>query len=104
MYPILFQLDGLTIYAYGFFLTLGIVVAGILAILKVRKEGLPISFERAAELFFYAVLSAIVGSRILFVLINFDLYRENPLKIFKIWEGGLVFYGGLILAIGVANG
>lgn len=49
MYPILFQLDGLTIYAYGFFLTLGIVVAGILAILKVRKEGLPISFERVAE-------------------------------------------------------
>jgi phosphatidylglycerol:prolipoprotein diacylglycerol transferase len=104
MYPILFQLDGLTIYAYGFFLTLGIVVAGILAILKVRKEGLHIPFERVAELFFYAVLSAIVGSRILFVLINFDLYRENPLKIFKIWEGGLVFYGGLILAIGVSIG
>jgi len=104
MYPILFQLDGLAIYAYGFFLTLGIVVAGILAILKVRKEGLPIPFERVADLFFYTVLSAIVGSRILFVLVNFDDYRENPLKIFKIWEGGLVFYGGLILAIGVSIG
>src|SRR4030042_1157389 len=104
MFPILFRLGGLTIYAYGFFLILGIVVAGILAILRVRKEDLRIPFERLADLFFYAVLSAIVGSRILFVLINFDLYRENPLKIFKIWEGGLVFYGGLILAIGVAIG
>jgi len=104
MYPILFRLDGLIIYAYGFFLALGIVVAGFLAILKVRKAGLPIPFERAAELFFYTVLSAIVGSRVLFVLINFDLYRENPLQILKIWEGGLVYYGGLVLAIGVSIG
>ncbi len=104
MYPILFQLDGLTIYAYGFFLILGIVLAGILAILRVRKEGLQIPFERIADLFFYSILSAIVGARILFVLINFDLYRENPLRIFKIWEGGLVFYGGFILAIGVSIG
>jgi len=104
MYPILFRLDGLIIYAYGFFLGLGIVVAGILAILRVRKEGLHIPFERAADLFFYTILSAIVGSRILFVLINFDLYRENPLQILKVWEGGLVFYGGLVLAIGVSIG
>jgi phosphatidylglycerol:prolipoprotein diacylglycerol transferase len=104
MYPILFRLDGLTIYAYGFFLILGTVIAGILAILKVRKEGLPISFERAAELFFYTVLAAIVGSRILFVLINFDLFRENPFRILNLWEGGLVFYGGFLLAVGVAIG
>jgi len=104
MYPILFRLDGFTIYSYGFFLILGIVVSGILAIQKVRKEGPPIPFERVADLFFYSVLSAVIGSRILFVLINFDLYRENPLRIFKIWEGGLVFYGGLILAVGVSIG
>jgi len=104
MYPILFRLDGLTVYAYGFFLILGTVIAGILAILKVRKEGLPISFERAADLFFYTVLAAIVGSRILFVLINFDLFRENPFRIMNIWEGGLVFYGGFLLAVGVAIG
>ncbi len=102
MYPILFRLGGLTIYAYGFFLILGIVVAGTLAVLKVRKEGLHLPFERVADLFFYSVLSALVGSRILFVLINFDLYRETPLRIFKIWEGGLVFFGGLLLAIGVS--
>jgi phosphatidylglycerol:prolipoprotein diacylglycerol transferase len=104
MHPILFRLDGLTVYSYGFFLILGTVTAGILAILRVRKEGLPISFERAADLFFYTVLAAIVGSRILFVLINFDLFRENPFRIMNIWEGGLVFYGGFILALGVAIG
>lgn len=104
MYPILFRLGGLTFYAYGVFLTLGIVVAGSLAILKIREKGLPIPFEKVVDLFFYSLLSAVVGSRALFVLINFDAYRQNPLAIFKLWEGGLVFYGGLLLAVGVSVG
>lgn len=102
MYPILLRLDGLKIYAYGFFIALGFIAGLVLAIQKARKEGIP--FETVVDLFFYTILSAILGSRILFVLINFNLYRENPLTIFKIWEGGLVFYGGLILAIGVSIG
>jgi phosphatidylglycerol:prolipoprotein diacylglycerol transferase len=35
-------------------------------------------------------------------LINFDFFRQYPLQIFEIWEGGLVFYGGLIPAAVVA--
>ena len=88
MLPILFQVGGLTIYAYGFFLTLGMGVAGILAILKVRGKGLPIPFERIAGLFFYGVLSAIVGSRILFVLINFDLSLFDHSVFHRDAEGG----------------
>jgi phosphatidylglycerol:prolipoprotein diacylglycerol transferase len=100
MYPILFRLGGLTIYAYGFFVALGFVAGVVLANLKARKEGIP--FDRVVDLFFYSVLSAILGSRILFVLLHLSAYRENPLEVFRIWEGGLVFYGGLILAIGVS--
>jgi len=102
MYPILFRFGSLTIYAYGFFLALGFIAGLVLATITARKEG--VAFERVVDLFFYTVLSAIIGSRILFVLINFDVYRDNPLQIFKIWEGGLVFYGGLILAVGVSIG
>lgn len=102
MYPILFRLGSVNIYAYGFFIVLGFVTGAVIAVLKVRKAGLGLSFEAAADLFFYTVLSAIIGSRLLFVLLNVDSYRKNPLRIFKIWEGGLVFYGGLILAAGVS--
>ena len=98
MYPILFQLGSFHIFAYGFFIVIGFVTATVLAALRIRKSDIRISFESAVDLFFYAVLSAVVGSRILFVLINFDDYRQNPIKILKLWEGGLVFYGGLILA------
>jgi phosphatidylglycerol:prolipoprotein diacylglycerol transferase len=100
MYPILFRLGGFNVYSYGFFVALGFVAGVVLPGLRARKKGIP--FERIVDLFFYSVLSAILGSRILFVLVNLDIYRENPLAVFKIWEGGLVFYGGLVLAIGVS--
>ncbi len=104
MYPVLFQFGTFRIYAYGFFIAVGFVVAVILAALKVRRSNSGISFENIVDLFFYTVLSALIGSRLLFVLVNFDLYHQNPLQIFKIWEGGLVFYGGLIPAAIVAFG
>jgi len=102
MFPILFRLGQLDIYAYGFFIALGFIAGLVLASLNARKEKVP--FERVVDIFFYTVFSAILGSRILFVLVNYDFYRETPLSIFKIWEGGLVFYGGLILAVGVSIG
>jgi phosphatidylglycerol:prolipoprotein diacylglycerol transferase len=102
MYPILFQFGRFHIYAYGFFIVVGFAAATVLAVLKIRKSNIKISFENATELFFYTVLSAYLGSRILYVLINFDGFRQHPLQIFKIWEGGLVFYGGLFPAAVVA--
>jgi phosphatidylglycerol---prolipoprotein diacylglyceryl transferase len=104
MYPILFQFGSFSIYAYGFFITVGFVTTLVLASLKIRKSKTGISFGNLVDLFFYTVLSAIIGSRTLFILINFDDYRQNPIQIFKIWEGGLVFYGGLILATAVSLG
>jgi len=102
MHPILFQFGSFRIYTYGFFIVVGFVAAVILAALKIRKSNSGISFENIVDLFFYTVLSGFIGSRLLFVLINFDLYRKDPVGIFKIWEGGLVFYGGFALAVMVA--
>ncbi len=104
MYPILFQFGNFHIYAYGFFIVVGFTLAAILAVLKIRKSKIKISLEHAADLFFYTAVSAFLGSRLLFVLINFDTFRHHPIQIFKIWEGGLVFYGGLIPAAMVAFG
>jgi len=102
MHPILFQIGNFSVYAYGFFITVGFITTLAIANLKIRKSKIGISFGNLVDLFFYTVLSAMIGSRALFVLINFDDYRQNPMQIFKIWEGGLVFYGGLLLAIGVS--
>jgi phosphatidylglycerol:prolipoprotein diacylglycerol transferase len=102
MYPILFQFGSLRIYAYGFFIVVGFATAAFLAVLKIRKSNSGVSFENIVDLFFYTILSGLIGSRLLFVLINFEIYRQHPVQILKIWEGGLIFYGGLILAVIVA--
>jgi phosphatidylglycerol:prolipoprotein diacylglycerol transferase len=102
MHPILFRLGSLNIYAYGFFVAIGFILGFFIAFRRGREEGIP--FERMVDLLFCVVFFAIIGSRSLFVLINFEHYRDYPLQIFRIWEGGLVFYGGLILAVAVSFG
>ncbi|MGB9628204.1 MAG: prolipoprotein diacylglyceryl transferase, partial [Thermodesulfobacteriota bacterium] len=102
MYPILFRLGSFNVYAYGFFVISGFAIGTLLAIWRGRRKGISVPFERLVDLFFYSVLSAIVGSRVLYVLLNLDIYRKNPLKILNLSEGGLVFYGGLLLALGIS--
>ncbi len=44
------------------------------------------------------ILSGLLGARILYILVNLSYFREHPMESFKVWEGGLVFYGGFLLA------
>jgi phosphatidylglycerol:prolipoprotein diacylglycerol transferase len=49
------------------------------------------------DLFFYIFLAVIIGGRIGYILFyNINFYIERPLDIFKVWEGGMSFHGGLI--------
>ncbi|HEY8279997.1 MAG TPA: prolipoprotein diacylglyceryl transferase, partial [Bdellovibrionota bacterium] len=49
------------------------------------------------DLALVAIMSGIVGARMFFVLSNLDYYRQHPGEMADFWNGGLVFYGGLIL-------
>ncbi len=99
MFPILFRIGPFSLHTYGVFVALGFFAGIALALREAGKSG--INREKIFDLFFSIVLAAIVGSRILYVLLNFHQYRGDPMGIIRIWEGGLVFYGGLILAAGV---
>jgi len=55
--------------------------------------------ERFGDVAMWILIGVIAGGRLAFVLVNLDSYLERPLDIFKIWEGGLVMYGGFILAV-----
>jgi phosphatidylglycerol---prolipoprotein diacylglyceryl transferase len=102
MCPILFQLGRFTVYAYGSILALGFMMGGILVLWRARREG--ISLDRVVEIFCLTIFSALVGARGLDVLIQLPLYREDPFKVFRLWEGGLTFYGGFLLAVGAGIG
>ena len=91
MYPVLFTI---TIYTYGFALAVAFVVATLLVYNTAKKEGLDTT--KLADLGFFGILSGIIGSRIMYILINPSEFLADPIQIFKFWEGGLVFYGGII--------
>ncbi len=97
MHPLLFKIGPVPIYTYGVLVAAGFLLGLGLAVRQGRKEGIP--SYKITDLGFYILLSAIVGSRLFFILIHASHYLKNPLEIFKIWEGGLVFYGGFIFAI-----
>jgi len=97
MHPILFRFGPLTIHTYGLLVAAGFFLGLGLAVRQARKEGIPA--DKIIDLGFYILLSAIMGSRLFFIFLNYSYYIKNPLDIFKIWEGGLVFYGGVLFAI-----
>jgi phosphatidylglycerol:prolipoprotein diacylglycerol transferase len=100
VHPVLIRIGPLTIHTYGFLIAMGFLIGLMLAILQAKKEG--ISSDKIMDLSFNILLAAVIGSRLLFILINLGHYIDNPLDIFKIWEGGLVFYGGVMLAVPTA--
>ncbi|RJR24913.1 MAG: prolipoprotein diacylglyceryl transferase [Desulfobacteraceae bacterium] len=96
MLPELFSIGPLTVHSYGLLVALGFLTGIIITVRIGRTEG--INPQLIMDLTFILVVSAIAGSRILYVLINLSHYKTNPLDIFKIWEGGLVFSGGVTVA------
>ncbi len=97
MHPVLFRLGPFTLHTYGVFVASAFFLAIALALREARRQGL--DPNKMLDLAFYVTLSAIIGARLLFIIVEYPYFLEDPIRIFKIWEGGLVFYGGLILAV-----
>ncbi len=96
MHRFLFKLGPFTVYSYGTMLALAFVIGTILAAWRAGKAG--VDRDKIIDLIFYILVSSLLGARSLFVALSWDYYSSHFLEIFQIWEGGLVFYGGLILA------
>lgn len=96
MYPILLEIGSLKLYSYGLFLALGFITAIWFTKRNARFYG--ISHQTVSDLFFTILVAAIFGARLLYVVINWGDFKENFTDVFKIWNGGLVFFGGFIAA------
>ncbi|MBW1740252.1 MAG: prolipoprotein diacylglyceryl transferase [Deltaproteobacteria bacterium] len=97
MYPVLFHVGPFTLHTYGIFIAMAFLSAIALALREARRVGE--DANKILDLCFYVLIAAIVGSRILYVLINWSTFRHDPFEIVRIWHGGLVFYGGFIGAL-----
>jgi phosphatidylglycerol:prolipoprotein diacylglycerol transferase len=102
VHPVLFQLGPLTVHSYGVMLALGAGLGLILLGRLARSAGL--DPERMSSLALWVLLSALLGSRLVYVLMEPGPFMAAPWRILFIWEGGLVFYGGVAagLVVGLA--
>ncbi|SDX58274.1 prolipoprotein diacylglyceryl transferase [Marinobacter mobilis] len=95
--PVAIQLGPLKIHWYGLTYLVGFVVGWWLGRIRARKPWSPITEEQMGDLLFYIALGVIFGGRFGYVLFyNFDQFLQDPLWLFRVWEGGMSFHGGLL--------
>ncbi len=73
-------------------------VIGYWYLLKLLKQpGAPMAKRHAEDVFFYAAMGIFVGGRLGYVLFyNLSYYLQHPIDIFKVWDGGMSFHGGVV--------
>jgi len=85
------------VHTYGILVAGGFLVAMTMAGRAAERSGL--SREKVLDLSFGILVAAMIGSRVLFIIVNWDEYAHDLFGIFEFWKGGLVFYGGFIGAV-----
>lgn len=91
-----------TIGNYSFrYYTLFILIAVILAFIIVFKEvaKLNINKDFTFNAMFWTIIVGIIGARLYYVLFNISVYRDNPIDILRVWDGGLAIHGGIVFGL-----
>ncbi len=93
--PIAFQIFSLEVRWYSLAYIVGILLGWILSKkIFIKKSYLKEKFD---DYITYLIIGIIIGGRLGYVIFyNFDYYLNNLTDVFKIWEGGMSFHGGVI--------
>jgi phosphatidylglycerol:prolipoprotein diacylglycerol transferase len=99
--PVALSLGPLKVHWYGLMYLAGFLGGMWLGKVRARKPGSNWTTDQVNDLVFYIAVGIILGGRLGYVLFydigsNFDLYVADPLRVFKVWEGGMSFHGGLL--------
>jgi len=87
----------LPLRTYGVMVALGFVFGTLFALHEAKRTG--IGQNLVMDLSIVALIGGIIGARLFYIVFySWDYYMANPLKMFAVWEGGLVIYGGIIVA------
>ena len=98
MHPDLFSLGPLNVKTYGCFMALGFLAAWQVLGWLCRRAGRPT--EPMGNLLIALMVSGVLGSRIAYVVEHWQAeFAANPLSVVRVDQGGLMFYGGLILSM-----
>ena len=96
--PSSFELFGRTFYLYGAVVALGFLL-GILYCAHKSERFIGIQSDTLYDFVLWLLPTAILGARAYYVIFQWDQYKSDPLSIFKLWEGGLAIYGGILAGL-----
>ena len=95
--PIIFSIGPVAVRWYGLMYVIGFLVAWWLAKRRCQAAHSPVKPGQVDDLIFNAMLGVIVGGRVGYVFVyGWEYMLEDPLYLFKVWEGGMSFHGGLV--------
>jgi len=95
--PVALSLGPLQIRWYGLMYLLAFLIGWALGRYRVKQPGSGWTAEQMDDLVFYSALGVILGGRFGYVLFyGFSAFLNNPLTLFRIWEGGMSFHGGFL--------
>lgn len=100
MHPLLAELGPISVYTYGVLLAAAYLAGLQLALVRARARGLDAT--RVMDLGIYVIIAALVGAKLLLLVVDFEYFSQHPGELFSLFRSGGVFYGGLILAVAVA--
>lgn len=94
--PTLIDFGPVEIRWYGLVYVLGFFLGVYWLHYATRKRKLELDKDGIWDLMFYLMLGVIIGSRLFEIFWEPAYYLSNPLRLLKIWEGGMSFHGGLV--------
>jgi len=93
--PIALSIGPLHIHWYGLMYLFGFLFVWLLGLYRVNKTDW--TRQQLEDLLFYGAVGVIIGGRVGYAIFyDFQANLENPLNLFKIWQGGMSFHGGLL--------
>ena len=92
--PVAFSIGNLTFRWYGVLIAIGFLLALLYAFSRIKEFGL--DSDRAIDVILAGTIGSIIGARAYYVIFQWSEFKDDPVSIFEIWNGGLAIYGGLI--------
>jgi phosphatidylglycerol:prolipoprotein diacylglycerol transferase len=99
MFPRLLELGPITVYSYGVLLASAYLLALYYAVRRARRFGL--DGNRVLDLGIYIIIAALVGAKLLLLIVDFPYFSQHPAEIWTLVRSGGVFYGGLLAGFAV---
>ena len=100
MDPIAFSIFGIDVAWYGILISMGVLIGTLIAMKEAKRLGL--DEEVLLDFLIWEVPLSLIGARVYYVIFEWDMYKNNPIEVFNVRNGGLAIHGAIITAIVVA--